>query len=370
MTKANIIFETDALAAALRDVRGAVHRRNTIPILANVLIQAEASGTVRLTTSDLDVMVTRHLSAKVDGDVAFTIEAHRLADVIGSFAPGSQTTIRYDHPAAVVTSGRARLRFATLPPADFPNLTQKDVSARFSLEAKALAQAIGAVRHAVSNEETRYYLNGVLLHAAGGKLRYAATDGHRLARFVADLPSGAGDLPDTILRTRCIDLIRSAAETRDAAIDVTVGDGKVTMIVGDYSMVAKVVDGTFPDYVRVIPTANDRQVVVDRDALHEAIGRVALATSDKVRVVKLEFERDLLRASVRSPEHGDAIDEVQCDYSAAPTEIGFNSRYLRDALGVFDVDHVHLAIGDPASPVLLTSPKASEVTLVLMPMRI
>jgi DNA polymerase-3 subunit beta len=365
----NIAFETDALAAALREVRGAVQRRNTIPILFNVLIEAEP-GRVRLTTSDLDVMVSRTLAATVDQEIAFTLDAHRLADVVGSFTPGSQTTIRYDPPAAMVSSGRARLRFATLPKKDFPILHQQSVKARFTLDPKVLTRALGVVRHAVSTEETRYYLNGVFLHASEGKLRYAATDGHRLARYVDDLPDGAAALPDTILRTRCIDLVRAAADARDVPIEIAVGDGKVTMSAVDYVIVAKVVNGTFPDYTRVIPTSNDRKLVIDRDAITEAIGRVATAVSDKVRVVKLEIERDVTRASVTSAEHGVAVDEVPCEYSGAPLTIGFNSRYLRDALAVLDVDHVDFALGDPAAPALITSPKASGVSLVLMPIRV
>ncbi|WP_288935608.1 DNA polymerase III subunit beta [uncultured Sphingomonas sp.] len=370
MTPSTITFETDALAAAMREVRGAVQRRNTIPIVANVLIEADGAGVVRLTATDLDVMVTRRLAGASDREIAFTVDAHRLADVVGSFNAGSQTSIKFDSGAATVSSGRARLRFATLPKTDFPILSQRGISARFSLDAKALTRALNVVRHAVSTEETRYYLNGVLLHAADGMLRYAATDGHRLARYVDALPAGAEHMPDTILRTRCIDLARVAAEARDETIHVAIGDGKVAMTIGDFAMVAKVADGTFPDYVRVIPTANDKSAVIDRDAFLEAISRVAIATSDKVRAVKITTGTNMLRATVTSPEHGEAADEVQCDYSGAPLEIGFNSRYLRDALAALDVDHVDLALGDAAGPALITSPKASGVSLVLMPIRV
>ncbi len=365
-----LTFETNILAAALREVRGAVQRRNTIPILSNVLIEADASGTVRLTATDLDVMVTRVLSAKVEAATSFTVDANRLADVVGTFTAGSQTTIRHEHPAATVTSGRARLRFATLPRADFPILEQKDVAAQFTMDPKALTRAMGAVRHAVSTEETRYYLNGVFIHAEGDKLTFVAVDGHRLARYVDDLPPGAAAMPDTIIRTRCIDLVRGAAEARDAQVELFVGDGKVTMATGDYTIVAKVVDGQYPDYARTIPAHNDRIATIDRDALYEAVNRVAVAVSEKVRAVKIEVGNDLLRTSVVSPEHGEAADHVSCTYGSRPIEIGFNSRYLRDALGVFDVDQIDIAFGDRAGPALITSPKASNLTLVIMPLRV
>lgn len=371
MTK--LVFETDVLAAALRDVRGAVQRRNTIPILSNVMIDAQADGTVRLTCSDLDVMVTRTLSAgQVDADVGFTVDAHRLADVVGAFASGSQTIITFERGAAIVTSGRARTRFSTLPRDDFPILLQKAVNTQFEIAAKALTRAIGVVRHAISTEETRYYLNGVYWHVEDGKLIYASTDGHRLARYVDDLPDGAESMQGVILRTRCIDLIRSAAEARDLPVGVAVGDDKVTMTAGDFTMVAKVVDGTYPDYTRVLPSSHVGVVQVDRDAFEEAVSRVTVAVTDKVRAVKLEVETDRIRALVTSPEHGEAVDEVPCAYAspAGPLTIGFNGRYLRDALQVLDVDQVEIRLGDAATVAVLSSPKASGVTLALMPMRV
>lgn len=363
-----LTFETDALVAALREARGAVQRRNTIPILSNVMIEADPSGTVRLSTTDLDVLVTRQLLGKVDAPVAFTLDANRLADVVGTFVPGSQTTIRYEPPAATVSSGRARLRFATLPATDFPLIPQGDVSARFTVDAKALTRAIGAVRHAVSSEETRYYLNGVFVHARAGQLVYVATDGHRLARYVDALPAGAEQMPDVILRTRCIDLVRAAAEARNVPVEIAVSPTKVTMTAGDFTLVAKTVDATYPDYTRVIPSGQQLLLGVDRDAFRETLNRVSVAVSDKVRAVKVELASDLLRASVTSAEHGAAVDELPCAYASAPLEIGFNSRYLRDALAVFDVDEVELAMSGPRDPVLMTSTKASGVTLVLMPM--
>lgn len=364
-----IAFETDVLSKALREVRSAVQRRNTIPIVSNVLIEAK-EGQVRLTTTDLDVMVRRTCPAKVETPTAFTVDAHRLADVVGSFGGGSQTAIRFDGTAAVVASGRARLRFSTLPPPQFPILTQQAVEARFTLDSKTLARALGVVRHAVSTEKTRYYLNGVFLHAFDGTLRYASCDGHRLARYIDDLPAGAEGMPDTILRTRCIDLAQAAAEARDAAIDIAIGDGKVTMTSGDFVIVSKVVEGTYPDYARTIPPRQRLVATVDRDALAEAVARLALVSPDKVRSVRFDLSRDLLRVSITSPEHGEAADEVPCEYAGEPLTIGFNSKYLRDALASLDVDHVEISMSDPAAAALITSPKAKAASLVLMPLRV
>jgi DNA polymerase-3 subunit beta len=369
MTK--LVFETNELSAALREVRGAVQRRNTIPILANVLIEAGADGAAKLTTTDLDVVVTRRLAATaVEGAIALTVDAHRLADVVGSFATGSQTTIDCSPGCALVTSGRARIRFATLPSESFPSIEQKTVVSRFTIDAKALSRGIGTVRHAISTEETRYYLNGIFWHVCDGRLVYVATDGNRLARYRDALPDGAAEMPDTILRTRCIELARAAAEARDTDVEVSIGDGKVVMVAGDYRLLAKVIDGTFPDYTRVIPSSHTSTLKIDRDALHEGLSRVLVAVTDRVRSVKLELDRDVVRASVSSPEHGMAVEEMPCAFDGAAFEIGFNGRYLRDALDVLDVDVLEVRLTDAASPTVITSSEASDVTLLLMPMRV
>lgn len=368
MTK--VTFETDVLASALREVRGAVQRRNTIPILSNVLVAAKPNGSVVLTATDMDVLVSRSISAKIDRDVSFTVDANRLTDVVGTFANGSQTTIELTDGAAIVTSGRARTRFSTLPATDFPVVLQRQVDTRFTIAAKALTRGIGMVRHAVSTEETRYYLNGVFWHERDGKLVYVATDGHRLARYVDELPAGAEGMKDTILRTRCIDLARAAAEARDVDIEVAIGDDKVTMVAGDFTLIARVVEGTFPDYTRVIPTSFSGTLSIDRDELVEAVSRVTVAVNDRVRVVKIDIARDLVRTSVTSPEHGEAVDEVPCSYDGERLSIGFNGRYLREALGVLDVDTVDVLLRDATSPAIISSPKESGSTLVLMPFRV
>nr|WP_315462674.1 DNA polymerase III subunit beta [uncultured Sphingomonas sp.] len=363
-----IAFETDKLNRALREVRATVQRRNTIPILANVLVEAEA-GMVRLTASDLDVMVTLTVPAVVERPISFTLDAHRLADVVGSFGGGSQTAIKFDGSAATVSNGRARFRFTTLPKDQFPILKQEVVQARFTLESKALARALAVVRHAVSTEEVRYYLNGVFLHPVDGSLRFASCDGNRLARYIDELPAGAEAMSGTILRTRCIDLVQSAAEAREAAINVVVGDGKVTMAAGDFLIVAKVVEGQYPDYARTIPAPSSTAITIDRDALHETVARLAMVSSDKVRSVRFDLSRDMLRVSTTSPEHGEAVDEVPCEYAGQPLTVSFNSRYLREALAAVDVDHVDISLNGEQGAVLITSPKADGVSLVLMPLK-
>ena len=366
-----LVFEASQLAAALRDARAAVQRRNTIPILHNVLIEAAADGAVTITASDLDVMIVRRLrAAETSGAARFTIAGHRLADVVAAFEGGAQVTIEVDGSAAVVKSGRARLRFSTLPATDFPILPVPTSPTSFQIGAAALLRAISSVRHAISTEETRYYLNGIFMHVTAGKLRFAATDGHRLARYVTDVPAGADDMPDVILRTRCIELLRSAADDTDQVLRVAVGRDRVSFDIDEMKIVAKVIDGTFPDYTRAIPASTTSNVDIDADALDGALLRVGLATEDKVRTVKLSVTREHVTATTTSHEHGAAVEEVASELEGPPIEVGFNLRYLRDAIGAHSADTLRIGFGDAASPTLIHSIASDALTLVVMPTRV
>jgi DNA polymerase-3 subunit beta len=367
----SIVFDTGELSAALREILAAVQRRNTIPILSNVLIEADHAGRVRLTATDLDILVTRVIQARSVGRAtAFTIAAHRMAEAVGTFEKGSQTAVEETGGAVVVKSGRARLRFAMRPAEDFPRIVQKHVVSAFRIDAKLLSKALGAVRHAISTEETRYYLNGVFLHVRDGRLRFAATDGQRLARFIAEMPAGAENLPGVILRTACVDQVRAAAEARSSDISLSVGDDKVTFDIGDLTIVAKVIDGTYPEYERVIPSQVERTATVDRDELLAAAARVGVASSDKVRLAKLTFSETSLALTVRSAEHGDAIDEVVCDMDGEGEHpVGFNILYLREALNALDADTVKFGLNGPAAATTLTSAAGGNLLLVLMSLK-
>lgn len=369
--KGTIVFETSELAGAMRDVLGAVQARNTIPILSNVLISATATGHVYLTTTDLDRTVTRSCRAKsVSGAVGLTLDAKRLAEVLATFASGSETHIEVDGSAAVVKSGRARLRFAVLPAEDFPVAVQKAVDTTFTISALALARGFNAVRHAISTEEARYYLCGVFWHVKNGRLLYVATDGYRLARYSDDLPPGAAGMPGTILPTLCIDLVRAAAAERgDCDIGVKIGDGKVDFTIGNLVILTKVVEGTFPDYERVIPTQSKLLATIDRDEMMEATRRIMVASTDKVRGGAFTFGPSGVKMSINSIGHGEAVDEVTGELAGgSEIRIGFNLKYLRDALSVLPVDTVRFAMGAPADPTLITSTVESGLSLVLMPM--
>lgn len=372
MSAAVLVFETDKLRDALREVCEAVERRNTMEILSNVLIEAREDG-VTLTTSDLDRLVRREVQVEsVSQPVRFTLDALRLAAVVGALPNGSQVTIEYDAPAALVKSGRSRTRFSTRPAEDFPLIAHRDPPVTFTMPAAALNEAFGAVRFSISTEETRYYLCGTFLHAAGETLRFATTDGHRLSRLVLPLPAGAESLPDCIVPTKAVDIVRKLAEARsDSDVSITVGDMKIAFTIGNVSLLSKLIDGTFPDYERVIPSQTKVEAIVDREALADAAGRVFVVTNDKIRAAKLRFESERLTIQVTSNEHGEAVDEVPCEFDQKqPFEVGFNLRYMQQALSALEVDTVRFAMTDAEAPCILTSVPPGGLTLILMPMRV
>lgn len=373
MTKPlSLEFETGALTAALREVREAVERRNTIEICSAVLIEAGPDGAT-LTTTDLDVMIRRSLPCVAAQPIRFAVDALRLTDIVGTFAAGSQTLIEVGVDGAVVRSGRSRTRFATREASDFPILASGKADATFTLPGRALAESFGSVRHAISNEETRYYLNGIFMHVGKGDgLRFAATDGYRLARLITPCPAGAETLPDAIVPTKTVNLILKLADSRsDVPFEIEVNATKIRFSAGDVVLTAKLVDGTFPDYDRVMPAAPNCAAIIDRDALAAAAARLAVTTSDKVRAAKLTFEAERLTLSTTSQTHGEAIDEVPCEFDGKPGfEIGFNLRYMRDTLDALDADTVRFALTDGAAPTAITSAVPGGLTLVLMPMRV
>lgn len=360
-------FDTASLAKALREVATAIAGRNTIPILSNVLFHIHGD-TARISATDTDVFVTRSLPVTSDQSARFTIPGKRLADVVGSFVAGSQTRIEVDDGKAMVVSGRARLRFSTLPPDQFPSMPQKAVTSQFEMDAAALRRAIGAVRHAISSEEIRFYLMGVFVHVRENELVFVATDGSRLARHAEPLPADAAGLPDSTIPAGCINTILTAAGAREGAIAITIGDKKVRFEIGDFAMTAKLVEGPFPDYQRVMPSTVASHAVIDRDGMDAALARMSLATNDKVRACRLEVAPNLITAVVTSTEHGESAEEIPCEFTGAPFHIGFNLKFLRDALSALAVDTIDIGFGDPRSPTLFTSAAPGTTKLVLMPM--
>ncbi len=373
-------IERAKLLRCLSHVQSVVERRNTIPILSNVLIEAVEGNRIRIMATDLDLQVGESLDAvSVESPGAITVSAHLLFDIARKLPDGSQVSLETADNRMLVKAGRSRFQLPTLPRDDFPVIVEGDLPTSFELPAKLLAELIDRTRFAISTEETRYYLNGIFLHvaddaSAGPLLRAAATDGHRLARFTLPRPEGAEGMPDVIVPRKAVGELRKLLEeAQDSAVAIDLSASKIRFALGGEGgvvLTSKLIDGTFPDYSRVIPTGNDKLLKLDPKSFYQGVDRVATIATEKTRAVKMGLEADKVTLSVTSPDNGTAAEEVPASYASAELEIGFNANYLKDILGQIDGDTVELHLADPGAPTLIRQDEKSPALYVLMPMRV
>jgi DNA polymerase-3 subunit beta len=361
--------ERATLLKCLGHVQSVVERRNTIPILSNVLVEAENAG-LKLMATDLDLQVVDSIAASVATPGATTVSAHTLFDIVRKLPEGSQVEISVSGDKMAIIAGRARFNLATLPRDDFPMIAESDLPTKFALPAETLRQIIDKTRFAISTEETRYYLNGIFLHVVDGKLNAVATDGHRLARVTIDAPAGSGGMPDIIVPRKCVAEVRKLLDEVSGDIEVSLSATKIRLRAGTAVLTSKLIDGTFPDYSRVIPTKNDRLLKVETKTLAEGVDRVSAIASEKTRAVKLSLGQDKVTLSVTSPESGTAAEDVPASYASEAFDVGFNARYLLDILGEIESDELEIHLADAAAPTLIRESDKSPALYVLMPMRV
>jgi DNA polymerase III subunit beta len=347
-----------------------VERRNTIPILSNVLMEAREDGSLRLMATDLDLQVDETIPANVSQPGATTVSAHTFFDIVRKLPEGSQVELTAAEGKMQVVAGRARFNLSTLPRDDFPVIAEGDLPTRFELPAATLRQIIEKTRFAISSEETRYYLMGIFLHVIDEQMRAAATDGHRLARVTVPRPDGAEGMPDVIVPRKAVQELYRLLEELEGTVEISLSPTKIRFGLGSAILTSKLIDGTFPDYNRVIPTANDKLLKLDPKSFSAGVDRVSTIASEKTRAVKMSLDRDKVTLSVTSPENGIATEEVPADYSADGLEIGFNAKYLLDILSEIDGDTVEVHLADAAAPTLLRENDKSNALYVLMPMRV
>ena len=371
-------IERATLLRCLSHVQSVVERRNTIPILSNVLIDASAGGSVRVMATDLDLQVVETMSAAaVDQPGAITVSAHLLFDIARKLPEGSQVSLTTSDNRLEVKAGRANFKLPTLPRDDFPVIVEGDLPTSFELPARLLAELIDRTRFAISTEETRYYLNGIFLHVTDEDeplLKAAATDGHRLARFTLPRPEGAAGMPDVIVPRKAVGELRKLLdEAMDGNVLVDLSASKIRFTLGGEGgvvLTSKLIDGTFPDYSRVIPTANDKLLKVDPKLFRSGVDRVATIATEKTRAVKIGLEAEKVTLSVTSPDNGTATEELMADYAAEGMEIGFNANYLKDILDQIEGDTVEMHLADAGAPTLIRQNDHSPALYVLMPMRV
>jgi DNA polymerase-3 subunit beta len=368
-------IERATLLKALAQAQSVVERRNTIPILANVLIEAEGAQ-VSFRATDLDIEVVDRAAAMVERAGSTTVSAVMLHEIARKLPDGALVSLA-DDPAAgrlAVTAGRSSFSLATLPKEDFPVMASSEYTTNFAAKAPELRRLFDKAKFAISTEETRYYLNGVYMHVAQGEngkvLRCVATDGHRLARIDAPLPEGAEGMPGVIVPRKTVGELRKLLDDDDASIAVSVSETKVRFATPAITLTSKVIDGTFPDYTRVIPTGNTRRLEVDASEFAKAVDRVATVSSERSRAVKLALDEDRLILSVNAPDSGAAEEELAVAYGDERLEIGFNAKYLLEIASQVDRENAVFLFNTSVDPTLMREGNDTSAVYVVMPMRV
>ncbi len=372
-------FKADraTLLKALAHVQSVVEKRNTLPILANVLIVAR-EGRLSLTATDMEIAVVQEVAATVLQDGAATAPAATLYEIVRKLPDGLEVEI--SHPGGETALQLRAGRFATslnaLPVEDFPAMTAGSLAHRFALPAGVLRAMIDRSRFAISTEETRYYLNGIYLHATESEgapvLRAVATDGHRLARVEEPLPAGAEGMPGVIVPRKTVAELRKLIEETSDQVTVALSDTRIQFTLGSVMLTSKLIDGTFPEYDRVIPRGNDKVLRVVKKDFAEAVARVAAISLERTRPVKLSLARDLLVLSAANPEHGTATEELdgtRVHYDNGPLEIGFQARYITDITDQIEGE-VEFLLADGGAPTIVRDASDASALYVLMPMRV
>lgn len=370
-----ISIERGTLLKAVGQAQSVVERRNTIPILANVLIEAEGDE-VSFRATDLDIEVVDKAPAQVERAGATTVSAVMLHEIVRKLPDGALVTLTDDGASGrlEIEAGRSNFSLATLPKEDFPVMASSEYESNFSAPAPMLRRLFDKSKFAISTEETRYYLNGVYLHVATGEdgqmLRCVATDGHRLARIDAPLPEGAEAMPGVIVPRKTVNELRKLLDNDEIAIAVSVSETKVRFATPGITLTSKVIDGTFPDYTRVIPQGNTRKLEVDAAEFAKAVDRVATVSSERSRAVKLSLDEDRLILSVNAPDRGAAEEELGVAYSDERLEIGFNAKYLLEIAGQVDRENAVFMFNSSGDPTLMREGNDMSAIYVVMPMRV
>ena len=375
-----LTIERAALLKALGHVQSVVERRNTIPILSNVLLTAGQTG-LAFSATDLDMEIIDETEARVEIAGQITAPAHTLYEIVRKLPEGAEVSLGFsgDDPRLQVRAGRYKVNLPVLPAGDFPVMSPEGLSGRVAVDTPGLMRLIDKTRFAISTEETRYYLTGIYLHTLveDGRaiLRAVATDGHRLALADMPAPEGAAGAPGVIVPRKTIGEARRLMEDAGEEVQVQLSPQKVRFDFGRAALTSKVIDGSFPDYTRVIPRENNRVMMVDNALFAAAVDRVATISSEKSRSVKLAAEAGRIVLTVRNMETGQAVEELEVDYDGEPFEIGFNARYLMDVCDQIAGETAEFRFADRAGaaamldPVLVLDPTDSGVQYVLMPLR-
>lgn len=363
-----------ALMRSLNHVQSVVERRNTIPILSNVLMKAD-NGVLTLSTTDMDLQINESVAADIKTPGATTAPAHTLHDIVRKLPDDAQVELALDDAGNTMTvkAGRSTFKLSCLPVTDFPEIAAGTYPVAFALPAAALRALIDRTKFAMSTEETRYYLNGIFVHEADNDgvkvLRAVATDGHRLARFEMPLPDGAAGMPGVIVPRKAVGELRKLAEEAADTIHISLSESKVRFAFDHIELTSKLIDGTFPSYQQVIPTGNDKIVEVDPKLFSRAIDRVSTISDGKSRALKITLHGKTMTLSANSPDAGSATEDLEINGNDN-MEIGFNAKYLMDITAQIEGEGCRIVLADAASPTIIQDSGDASALYVLMPLRV
>jgi len=361
----------EALIKPLQLVTGVVERRQTLPVLSNVLLALNKKQ-LSLTGTDLEVEITGSVevdSAASDGEI--TVPARKLMDICKSLPDSATLKIQHDDDKLKIQSGRSRFSLSTLPATDFPGVEESSGALEFAVSKELLKAMLHNTNFAMAQQDVRYYLNGMLIEVGPDYLRVVSTDGHRLAMQTEDLKAGVSDTTGVIVpRKGILELSRLLSEGDEEDVKVIIGSNHVRATMANFTFTSKLVDGKFPDYNRVLPKGGDKNVIAAREQLRDSLNRTAILSNEKFRGIRMILSDDELKIVANNPEQEEAEETVPVEYKGDSLEIGFNVMYLVDVLNVLDSDSVHLIVSDPNSSALLQSSENSNATYVVMPMRL
>ncbi|MAM69965.1 MAG: DNA polymerase III subunit beta [Gammaproteobacteria bacterium] len=360
----------ETLIKPLQLVTGVVERRQTLPVLSNVLLVLEGQQ-LSMTGTDLEVELVGRVeveSGAESGEV--TVPARKLMDICKSLPDDAEMKFALDDNKLVIRSGRSRFTLSTLPPSDFPSVDGSAESLEFKVAQERLKQMLDSTSFAMAQQDVRYYLNGMLFEVSPNYLRVVASDGHRLAMDTEDMKTpAASDMQVIVPRKGILELARLLGEgTED--VSITIGSNHIRATTANFTFTSKLVDGKFPDLERILPKGGDKKLIADRDQLRQSLNRTAILSNEKFRGIRLMLNKDEIKILANNPEQEEAEEIVQVEYDGAAFEIGFNVSYLVDVLSVLDTDTVQLIMSDPNSSALIQGDDGSHTLYVVMPMRL
>ena len=361
--------QREQLLKPLQHVIGVVERRQTLPVLANVLVEMGGEK-LTFTATDLEVELsaTNHIPIEESGEV--TLPARKLFDILRALPEGATTSLALDNDKLLLRCGRSRFSLSTLPASEFPTLENLSSDKCLRLPQATLKTLIEHTHFAMAQQDVRYYLNGLLLEIAENRIRTVATDGHRLALNEASIEANNHDTCQVIVPRKGVQELLRLLGDDESEVVLSIDANHIRAALGDVCFTSKLIDGKFPDYHRVIPREGERVILADRLTLRNALVRAAILSNDKYRGVRLQVENWLLRVQAHNPEQEEAEEEVEVNYDGDPLEIGFNVTYMLDALGALDGELVKLSFTDANSSCLIQEPEGSARRHVIMPMRL